>query len=144
MNLRSTLTPDDIRHFIWDRAVEDNLVEFDLAYSDEEIKNAMEYAVFSYNDIAPIFITHNGTINNIPRKGFFIHGIIYHLYLSKMAKETRNDITYDAGGVKVDFNKTLIGHLQALVKFHKQEFEVGAKTFKVAANLQEGFDAFLG
>jgi hypothetical protein len=144
MSLRKYLTPDDIRHFTWDRAVEDNLVEFDLAFSDDEIKNAMEYMLMSFNDLPPIFITLALDINKIPRKAFLIQGVVYHLYLSKLAMESRNDITYNSGGVQVDFNKTLIGHLQGLIKLHKEEFTTGTLNYKKGINMSNAFDPMLG
>ena len=53
----SKLTTEDIRHFLLDRDVEDNDLELDVAFSDEEIRDAMKRAARAYNSIPPFVCT---------------------------------------------------------------------------------------
>ena len=138
----NTLHPDDIRHFIWDRSVEDNSIELDLSFSDEEIHNAFRHMALSFNAIEPFVVSISADAT--PYNMWAIHGTIYHLLLSKYHKETRNDLTYEAGGITTDVQKTLIKHLQEQIKVHKEEFYRLAKAEKINININEAFRPGIG
>ena len=131
----------DVRHFTFDRPVQDNTLDMDLAFSDEEIGHAMRFAAMTYNDMAPQCHTVDPT--SLPFGGCFLHGIAYHLYLGKLQQLMRNDIDYSAGNITVDLNQRRIKHIQAvLLPLFKAEFEKLAFDQKVAINISHGYRAF--
>lgn len=136
------LYPDDIRHFIFDRSVEDNSIELDLAFSDEEIQNAFRYMCMSFNSITPYCMSIGP--DAIPNTMWAIHGTCYHLLLSKYHKESRNDMSYNADGVTVEVQKTLIQHLLNQIKLHKNEFDTMAKHEKLNKNINDAFNIGIG
>ena len=48
----SKLTIEDVRHFIMDRTVADNPLLLDLAYSDDEIAQAIRFACLVLRSVA--------------------------------------------------------------------------------------------
>ena len=129
------LIPEDIRHFIWDRDLQDNPLEMDLTFSDEEIRRAMRFCAMSFNDLPPF--VYRIEPDQLPASGIFIHGVIYHLYVAKLSMLMRHDVDYQGGNMTVKTSQ--IDHLKDLLKLHKEEFEAGAKTLKVNANILQGF-----
>jgi len=133
----SKITVDDIRHFIYDRSAKDNEIDMDLSWSDPEIAVAMRYCAMSYNSIQPYVERVDAT--TLPNEMIFIHGTIYHLYLSKWAQLTRSDLDYTAGNMTVDRVKRWIGHLENGMKLHQTEFETKAKERKISINLEGAY-----
>ena len=112
----------------------------DLAFSDDEINRAMRYACMSFNEIPPYVMVARP--ESIPFEACFLHGIIYHLYLSKVSQLSRNDIDHQEGNMQVSITKRLIANLKELMSLHKTEFETSAKNRKVIANIQGAFANF--
>jgi hypothetical protein len=133
---------DDVRHFIWDRSLDDNEVDMDLAFSDEEIANAMRHTSLSFNAIKPFSITMSGL--GLPNTSWALHGVTYHLLLSRYHRESRNDISYNAGGVTTDRQKTLISHIKEQMQYHREEFYSQARDFKFNVNIENSYDVNLG
>lgn len=133
----SAFTVEDVRHFIYDRVASDSPVLMDLAFSNEEIQNAMRFCCISYNSILPY--VENITPDRIPNNIAFIHGIIYHLYLAKWGQLIRQDLDYTAGNTSVEHVKRWIAHLEAGMKLHKAEFDKAAKDRKIAKNLESAY-----
>jgi hypothetical protein len=136
----SKLTIEDVRHFIMDRTVADNPLLLDLAYSDDEIAQAIRFACLSFNEIPPYVYEVNPEC--IPFSMLFMHGAVYHCYLGKMAQLMRRDMDHQAGSMTVDITKRQIANLQVLIKLHKDEFEGMAKQRKISANVSAAFRHF--
>jgi len=133
----SGVTPEDIRHFIYDRAPADNAIDMDLAWTDPEIAQAMRFCAMSYNAIQPY--VERITATTLPNEMLFIHGTIYHLYLSRWSQLTRSDLDYQAGNMTVDRVKRWIAHLENGMKLHKEEFETKGKERKIFINLNDAY-----
>lgn len=135
----SAITPEDIRHFIYDRAPKDNPIDLDLAWSDPEIVDAMRYCAMSYNSIPPY--VERVSPDAFPREQemIWIHGTIYHLYLSRKAQLIRQDLDYTAGNMTVDRTKRLIEHLDKGIEFYKGQFDELAKQRKLVINLNNAY-----
>ena len=97
----------------------------------------MRYCAMSYNSIQPYVERVDAT--TLPNEMIFIHGTIYHLYLSKWAQLTRSDLDYTAGNMTVDRVKRWIGHLENGMKLHQTEFETKAKERKISINLEGAY-----
>jgi hypothetical protein len=133
---------EDIRHFIWDRTIEDNPLELDLEFSDKEIGHARRFAVKMFNSIPPYVETI--TADKIPLRweyGFML-GTVYHLFLAKLMSLQRKDLDYSAGNMTVDINKKRIDYLSKWVEAFKKEATENIKSLKVSYNLESGYAYF--
>lgn len=131
----SYLTIDDIRHALMDRTPDDNEIEFDLAFTDEEIAMAMRHAAMAFNTIPPI-----GVMTPDPAKlpacyTTFLDGTIAQLYTTLLAKMRRNDMDYTSGGVSANIVQKRIQHLERAREEHRQAFKESARDLKITYNL---------
>ena len=132
-------THDMVRHFIWDRTLEDNPLELDLEFSDQEIGHARNFAAMMFNSIPPFVV--DVVPQNIPKRWEypFMIATVYHLFLAKLMSLQRKDLDYSAGNMTVDINKRRIEYLTKWSQFFKSEAESKIKEIKVAANLESAY-----
>ena len=128
---------EDVRLFIFDRTIEDNMIDLDLFFSDQEIMDAMRRTAMAYNGIPPYVEQVDPT--RLVYGDVFLHGIAYQLCLSKVHQLSRNDIDYSAGGVTTNLIEKQRQYLMELLKFHKQEFDIKAKERQVHRNINNAF-----
>ena len=131
------ITVEDIRHIIFDRSPADNQIDMDLSWTDPEIMQAMRFCAMSYNAITPYVDRRLAT--TLPNEMTFIHGTIYHLYLSRHAQLIRSDLDYTAGNMTADRVKRFIAHLEKGMEMHKAEFDARAKERKLFINLNAAY-----
>ena len=136
----NTLTTEDIRHFIYDRSVDDNELEMDLFFSEDEIKRAMRFAAVSLNSIPPRTLMLRP--ERMPLHPATIHCTIYHLYLSKISSLSRNDIDYSAGDVTADVVKRQLANLKELLQYHKNLYVEAAESIKNEININHAYGIF--
>jgi len=136
----NVIKPEDVRHFIMDRSVEDNALHLDLYFDEGEILKAMRYAAMEFNSIPPFVINVNP--ENMPAHIAFLYGITYHLYLAKLQQLGRNDITYNAGGVTTTLVKDQVEFLTSMLPMYKQEFTTLSKQIKLKTNISNSFGVF--
>lgn len=130
----SLLVVDDIRHWIWDRSAEDNLLDNKLSFTDDEIVRAMKMAGRGYNSIPPVGLKVE--LDQLDSDDLtFFHGTVYHLYLALKSRLLRNDVSYTAGGVTTDQDRKLIEYLNGEIPFHLEQFTQMATSRKRALNL---------
>ena len=126
---------EEVRLFVMDRAVEDNVLDLvDNYFSDEEILAAMNRTAQHYNEIPPYVSDVAVKDNKLPYKIYLLNGVGYYLYLSKLQKLAKEDLSYNAGGMSVDVVAKRMKHFQNNLQVFKQEFVQGAATEKTAAN----------
>jgi hypothetical protein len=133
-----SLTIDDVRHFILDRSAEDNALDLDLAFSDDEVRDAFKRAAREYNSIPPFI----GTVDpsDLPDDtNLFLDATVVQLYISRMSRLQRNDLDYSAGGVSVELEKRQIAHMKEMIPFHRDRFLEAAKAKKVFLNLRRAY-----
>jgi hypothetical protein len=131
---------EEVRLFIMDRAVEDNVIDLVANYfSDEEITGAMRRAAQHFNEIPPFISALSVIDNTLPYKLYLLNGVAYYLYLSKLQKLAKEDLKYTAGGLAVDLVGQRMGHFQAYLKLFKEEFIQGASADKIATNYNSAF-----
>lgn len=138
---RGVINYEDVRHFIFDRRALDNPLLLDLEFSDEEISFAQRFAAMTYNDLQPqVEFVDPGALPG-GTGSIFLYGIIYHLQLAKMLQLQRNDVTYEAGNMTVDINKSRIASLKESAKYFRDEFMRMAADRKRTINIMSGFRA---
>lgn len=132
-------THEMVRHFIWDRTIEDNPLELDLEFSDLEIGHARNFAAMMFNSIPPFVVTVQA--NSVPTNWEypFLLATAYHLLLAKLMLLSRKDIDYSAGNMAVDITKRRIEFLSKWAPAFKVEATENIKLQKVAANLESAY-----
>lgn len=135
------ITVEDVRHYILDHGPDDNDVLADLMSDDNEIRQAMVRAARDYNSVPPRAASANPDRLSA-HTNMFLDGIVKHLYLAELAKLTRNDMDYSAGGVTANIVQKRIQHLRDLVQYHDREFKEAARNEKYLINLNAGFASF--
>lgn len=135
----TSVTNDMIRHFIWDRTIEDNPLEMDLAFSDTEIGYARKFCAMMFNSIPPFTVQIRADVIPPNWEYPFMVGTIYHLFLGKLMSLQRKDLDYTAGNMTVDINKRRIDYLTKWSQFFKTEAEAKIKEQKVIANLNAAY-----
>ena len=139
---------EEVRLFVMDRAVEDNAIDLiDNYFSDEEILAALKRTAQHFNEIPPyisdLTVTNTGTEEEpkyvLPYKIYLLNGVAYYLYLSKLQKLAKEDLSYQAGGMAVDVIGKRMKHFQNNLKMFKEEFVQGASADKTAANYSLAF-----
>ncbi len=134
---------EDIRHFIWDRTIEDNPMELDLVFSDDEIGHAFRFASMMYNAMPPHVEIIRSPLDVTDQRLVypFIIATVYHLFLAKAQQLSRQDIDYTAGNMQADFTKRRIEYLTKWAAAFKDESVEALKNYKLVINLNSGFAA---
>ena len=131
---------EEVRLFIMDRAVEDNAIDLVANYfSDEEILAAMYRAAQAFNEIPPYVYDLKVTANKLPYKIYLLNGVGYYLYLSKVQKLSKEDLSYNAGGMQVDLIQRRMKHFQSNLAMMKEDFLSGAQAEKVSENYKGAY-----
>ena len=136
--MADNITVEDVRHYLLDNSPEDNDLLVDLAFSDTEIKQAMQRAARDYNSVPP-------RVNNADpdcldaTTNMFLDGIAKHLYIAELSRSTRNDLDYTAGGVTTNIEQKRIEHLKTLIKMHGDFFLEAAHNTKLLINIEDAF-----
>lgn len=133
------ITIEDVRHYMMDRTPDDNGV--DLEYSNDEIRQAMIRAARDYNSLPPR-VSDADPDRLSARTNMFLDAIAAQLYTATLAKLTRNDIDYTAGGVSTNINAKRIMHLRELIQTHRNLFREAAQQEKIAINLDDAYGHF--
>ncbi len=136
--MRHFLTEADVRNFILDRTIMDNELQMDLTFSAEEIGDAMMRAAREFNSTPPYVMEVHPTA--LPgESNLFLYGTAAQLYLSRIAKLSRNDVDYSAGNITTNIVNKQIAHLKDLYKLNQEEFKLQATQMKIAYNVRSCF-----
>jgi hypothetical protein len=137
------ITEEDIRIFLQDQAVEQNPLDMDLSFSSSDILAAMQRVCMDYNELPPLVRNHTDP-SKLPHKSFLLHGIVRNLYLSELARMSRNRVEYNAGNMVVDPDKARIDWFREAVALHTEAFQSGARTEKIEHNLHSAYGHYNG
>lgn len=133
------LVPEDLRAFMLDNMVENNLLDLDLTWSEEEIQNAMRRCAMMFNAVEPIGRSLNVNPLALPSQYVFLVGTAYQLYLSTLQKYQRNDMEYQSGGVQASIFGNRIKHFTNMMQFMREEFTQLANSLKTSQNLSNAW-----
>jgi len=136
------VTTSEVRHYILDRTSADNDLDQDVAFSDEEILNAMKRAARDFNSLPPpgVFTVN---WNRMPLDtNIFLDATAMHLYIAELGKLRRNDIDYNAGGVATNLQAKRIEHFQRMIEEYRKSWTETANNVKRMKNLALAFRVF--
>lgn len=133
------VTEDDVRRYLLDIQVRNNVLDLDLQISGPEIMSAMQSAAREFNGLQPYSVTVTATalpkVNNM-----FLDAIAYFIYLQKLAYERERDVPYTAGGsVGVELGARRIKHYQEAMQIYMQRFTQAAVAYKRTVNSNRGW-----
>jgi len=138
-NASSGLSPEDLRTFMLDNQVENNLLDLDLTWSEQEIADAMRRCAMMWNGTPPLSGSLGVDPLRLPNRYAFLIGTAYQMYLSKLQQYMRNDMDYEVGGVKANLFAKRIGHFQKLLGMLREEFSMLARTEKTNRNVNNAW-----
>lgn len=131
------ITVEDVRNYMIDETPDDTGI--DIAFSDDDIRQAMVRAAREYNSIPPR-VADADPSKLSARTNMFLDAIAVQLYKSELQKLTRDDIDYSAGGVSTNIVSKRIDHLRStLIPQHDQSFKSAAHTEKLEINISNSF-----
>lgn len=130
------VTIELVREELQDRIPGDNSIDCDQFFSDEEILHAMERAAAAYNSIAPIGVGSVHPKCMPTNTNIFLDATISRLLGQAIHKLSRNLITWQAGGVSVDLEKTRMQAFRELKKELDDSWRVAAKELKAQMNVR--------
>lgn len=133
------LTPEDMRAFVLDQEISQNLLELDLAWSEPEIEDAMDRCRMMWDAVPPAADSLRLGGSRLPREYVFQVGTAYQMYLTKLQEIMRNDMEYTIGGVQVHIDGTQIKHFKELMGILRGEFTELAGARKETLNLQGAY-----
>ena len=137
---RGTIIAEDLRHWLYDRTINDSPLDVDLTWSDQEIATATRYAVMMANSVQPYSITYS--TNALTGDYFWLPAIAYHLFLGKLMVLTRSDISYDAGGMSADITRKRIEHYKWWIQLFKAEATDLIEQQKMAVSINGYFACY--
>jgi hypothetical protein len=138
---KSHLSSEDIRAFLLDNQVENNLLDLDLTWSEDEIASAKRRCALMWSGLAPVASGLDVNPHYLPNAYVFLIGTAYQLYLSTLQKYQRNDLDYTVGGVKTNLFSKRIEHFERNLKMLREEFNELGKSLKIKANMDNSWGA---
>lgn len=120
-----------------DQEVKHNLLDMDLNFSEEEIREAQKRAAQFLNSIPPVFIHVNPHGRNMQYP--YLLATAYQLYLSFLQRLIRQDVEYSSGEVQVNLVARRIKHIKELLPTLRSEAAELASEIKQGINLSQAF-----
>lgn len=133
-----------LRKFIKDYEDLNRLLNFSLENDDESLKLYLNMAQGYLNAIPPMLQDPRSlSINDIalfPMPSLLLHQATIECLVSNSIVASRNDLTYNNGGVtvKIDDGNRYMNMLQALYKITDNELSMYVK-LKIAMNIEGGY-----
>lgn len=136
------LKPEHVRAFLLDRAARDNIYSSDIDFDEDSITTAFMIAAGDYNAIPPLVETVTpGSMPGLEEDSTFCLGVAAALLRSEIMRLSRNEITYDAGGVQVTHGSQVLQWYLKLEPMLRQQFNSQAHTRKIARNIKLAYGA---
>lgn len=131
--MASYITIELVRDELQDRFPGDNTIDCDQFFSDEEILHAMDRAAARYNQMIPQveFVSGRALPANT---SIFLDAVLSSLYSAAIHKLSRNLMTWQAGDVHVDLEKTRLQAFQAAKGELDKQWRADAKERKAEIN----------
>jgi hypothetical protein len=134
MSVNQILTPQEVREYTSDYAVNNYLIEGE-EMTDTFISLSMTLAVDSFNTIPPI---GNAGVQNFPSKSVLLWGTLWHAYLGKALLLARNTMEYSDGGLQIPIEERAQLY-QTLAAGFQQQFTESATKLKIQLNMESGW-----
>lgn len=130
------LSITDIRTYIQDKPEINRLLGRE-EFSPEQIKNAIKFATFEFNETPPMTDLAFDEAD-FPYPGMLLTGILSILILGKSMEKYRNRLAYQTDGVNID-DEAMADPYYKIGMDLKQEFLGKIKQIKIAENIKQGF-----
>ena len=126
----------EVRLHLRDTSPDESFLLDNLAFSDEEITQAMCLPVQYWNEIPPPIGTH--TTQNFPYRYHWLMAIAGYLFLTAAEQMRRNNLRYSASGVNIDDQNKEPNYEQAAAR-RIQEFKDFVTRKKAQINLEGAY-----
>lgn len=134
MSIIQILTPQEVREYTSDYAVNNYLIEGE-EMTDTYISLCMTLAADSFNTIPPI---GNVGLQNFPSKAVLLYGTLWHAYQGKSLLLARNTMQYSDGGLQIPIEERAELYSQLAANFERQ-FSESATKLKIQLNMESGW-----
>lgn len=134
MSLPQILTPQEVREFTSDYAVNNYLIDGE-EMTDTFISLCMTLAADSFNSITPL---SSFGVQNFPSKAVLLYGTCWHAYNGKAVLLARNTMEYNDGGIQVPIEERAQLY-QSLAASFQQQFMEMSKPLKIQLNMEDGW-----
>lgn len=131
---------EDLRNFLRDKEPLNRLLDFDLESSDEELGQALDYAIDEIN-VAPPVLSKEYEIDSFPHKSLLLRGAAIWLLQSAGILQSRNQLSYSDGGVTVEVSNKA-GQYQSWIQSFSQQFYRQLRSFKLSENMDRAWGGF--
>lgn len=126
----------EVRLHLRDTDPSESFLLDNLAFSDEEIMQAIVLPVQYWNEVPPPLGIH--TTTSFPYRYHWLMAIAGYLFLTAAEQMRRNNLKYSASGVNID-DQNKEPNYEAAAQRRLQEFRAFVRAKKVAINVQGGF-----
>lgn len=132
------ITERDVREDMRDRTAADHMLLPDVAFSSEDIANAMRKAARRYNSIRP-YVGYADPGQLPARSNLFFDGIAWALLEGLRVNASLNDMDYSAGNVQANVQGKLLENVGKLIEVYEKRFVEDATNNKISINLNDAF-----
>lgn len=129
------ITTGHVSRFLRDFA-DNNILLAEVQFTEEDITDAMYFAVAEYNALTPVT---TATADAFPNDWLLLMGTAAHLMRSESFLQLRNQATYNDGDIQnigVDDKFTFYSQLAESLK---QEWKTTAQKVKQQQNMESGY-----
>jgi hypothetical protein len=134
VNMPQVLTPQEVREYTSDYAVNNYLIEGE-EMTDTFIELCMTFAADSFNVIPP---KGNIGVQNFPSKVLLLYGTLWHAYDGKALLLARNTMQYSDGGLQIPIEERAELYRSLAANF-QQQFMESATKLKIQLNMESGW-----
>jgi len=133
------ITIADIRAYVKDVTWQDNDLLMDLAFTDEQITQAMKSCVRDWNGIPP-YVARGYKWDKLPDDtNVFFDGTVASLLRTEFLNKARNEAVYQAGNMSSNIDTQYINRLKELIQLHEARFKDVASGVKLSLNLNAAY-----
>lgn len=127
-----------LRNYIKDKSVLNRLLKFEEENFDDDLDLYIDMAIGFLNSIPPPVANH--TLDNFPMPSLIIHQAAIECLISNGILQSRNDLTYNNGGisVKISDGQRYMAQLQTLTRLVDREIK-SYQDSKISANINGGW-----
>jgi len=129
------ITPGQVSRFLRDHP-DNNILLGDVQFEEEDINDAIAFAISEFNAMAPIT---NYNAENFPNDWLLLLGTTAHLLKSEAFLQIRNMATYADGDIQNIGVDDKAGPYMNLVQALQAEWQEKAQRYKQQINMESGY-----
>lgn len=129
------ITPGQVSRFLRDFP-DYNILLADVQFDEEDISEAMKFAIAEFNAMAPIT---NYDSENFPNDWILLLGTVAHLMKSEAFLQLRNMATYSDGDIQNIGVDDKAGHYTSITQAIQAEWADKAQRYKQQLNMESGY-----